>query len=231
MGLCGSAQPAHQPPVVLPPVADVVVVAPRLVSSMEVETFLVDHYRDVFPHWARTAHVALEDDLATLMTHPPDDAFSAMGVGYKESALKNLCNRGDREEAFLRDYCPTLDRLVPLARDSAGKGFCQFAAPWLARYLNVVHARSTGLRDMGGGLGNHAYTLVPNGGDDIVVDGTWRQFAAVLGIAHFGTCATILVGPRSRIGAVLKARGAADNEHSRRLVRFYGGNPDQLRDG
>jgi hypothetical protein len=206
-----------------------VVLAEPLVDAGGVEAFLRNHYQPVFPRWQRDAGVpSLLDDLTRLMTHPPDGAFIAMGIGYKESALKNLCNREPREPEFLRGYCVAPARLIPLARDHFGKGFCQFAAPWLARYLVQARARNTGLRDIGANLGNHAFVMVPRDGGEIIVDGTWRQFAGPLGIANPGALSTILVADRTQVGAVLKRLGAQDNEKSRTLVRFYGGDPTQL---
>ncbi|XXF75399.1 hypothetical protein P2318_20270 [Myxococcaceae bacterium GXIMD 01537] len=191
--------------------------------------FLTNHYRDVFPRWRRDAGVpSLLNDLTRLMTHPPDDAFIAMGIGYKESALMQLCNREEREPEFLRGYCPAPARLIPLAKDHFGKGFCQFAAPWLAKYLGQAHARDTGLKDIGAKLGNHAFVKVPHDGGEIIVDGTWRQFAGPLGIANPRDLPTILVADSTQIGTVLRGLGAQNNEKSRTLVRFYGGDPAQL---
>ncbi|WNG61223.1 hypothetical protein F0U59_45830 [Archangium gephyra] len=189
----------------------------------------MERYRADFSRWRRDASVpSLLEDLNRLMTDPPVDAFIAMGVGYKESALKNLCNIEPRTPEFLRSYCPAPARLAQLSQGHLGKGYCQFAAAWLAKYLHAAHARSSGLRDIGHKLGNHAFvTLRDEQGTEIIVDGTWRQFVGVLGIA-VPPPNTILVATRAQIGSVLKQLGAANNEDARTLVKFYGGNPLQL---
>lgn len=238
MGICGGTPAVDPPPPTTVQTVQTVLVAPLLVDPPEERTytsfqmydFLQEHYRETFPAWQRNPERSLLDDLTRLMTHPPDHVFRAMAVGYKESALAYLCNIERRTAEALRAELPALTSptMMSLARDSLGKGYCQYVAPWLAHYLRSVNGRTKPLRDIRG-LGNHACTTVRDEGHTIIVDGTWRQFSAAIGIeTEIDELPTILVGRADEIGAILKQLGARNTPKAKALVAFYGGNPDQL---
>src|SRR5262249_48647129 len=114
-----------------------------------------------------------------------------------ESVLTLKGNKKDSTPIYLAPgQIQSRETLIESAMKSRSQGACDFVAEQFAAHLPAEYRPSaTTLRPVGRDGTNHAFVITRDGGEHVVVDGAWRQFAGKMGIRNEDTDSIpVLVG-------------------------------------